>query len=46
MGKPFHTAHRWELDWQDDVDVLWPLIDELKQEVAAEKAARAAVGAA
>ena len=24
----------------DDVDVLWPLIDELKAEVAAEKAAR------
>ena len=22
MGKPFHTAHRWELEWQDDVDVL------------------------
>ena len=22
MGKPFHTAHRWEMDWEDDVDVL------------------------
>jgi hypothetical protein len=22
MVKPFHTAHRWDLDWQDDVDVL------------------------
>ena len=22
MGKPFHTAHRWNLEWQDDVDVL------------------------
>jgi anti-sigma factor ChrR (cupin superfamily) len=22
MGKPFHTAHRWDLQWQDDVDVL------------------------
>lgn len=22
MGKDFHTAHRWELDWEDDVDVL------------------------
>ena len=22
MGKPFHTAHRWDLEWQDDVDVL------------------------
>ena len=22
MGKAFHTAHRWELDWEDDVDVL------------------------
>jgi hypothetical protein len=18
----FHTAHRWELEWQDDIDVL------------------------
>jgi anti-sigma factor ChrR (cupin superfamily) len=22
MSKPFHTAHRWELTWEDDVDVL------------------------
>jgi len=22
VGKPFHTAHRWNLEWQDDVDVL------------------------
>ena len=22
MGKMFHTAHRWDLEWQDDVDVL------------------------
>ena len=22
MAKAFHTAHRWDLDWQDDVDVL------------------------
>jgi anti-sigma factor ChrR (cupin superfamily) len=22
MGKSFHTAHRWDVDWQDDVDVL------------------------
>lgn len=22
MTKEFHTAHRWEIDWQDDVDVL------------------------
>ena len=22
MGKAWHTAHRWELEWQDDVDVL------------------------
>jgi quercetin dioxygenase-like cupin family protein len=22
MIKPFHTAHRWDLEWQDDVDVL------------------------
>src|SRR5215472_2134438 len=22
MVKPFHTAHRWDLEWQDDVDVL------------------------
>lgn len=22
MGKAFHTAHRWDLDWQDDVEVL------------------------
>lgn len=22
MGKAFHTAHRWDLDWQDDSDVL------------------------
>ena len=22
MDKAFHTAHRWELDWEDDVDVL------------------------
>src|SRR5512142_966268 len=22
MVKAFHTAHRWDLDWQDDVDVL------------------------
>ena len=22
MGKVFHTAHRWDFDWQDDVDVL------------------------
>lgn len=22
MGKAFQTAHRWEIDWQDDVDVL------------------------
>ena len=22
MGKAFHTAHRWDLEWQDDVDVL------------------------
>ncbi|HEU4916609.1 MAG TPA: hypothetical protein VFV13_08595, partial [Acidimicrobiia bacterium] len=22
MDSAFHFAHRWELDWQDDVDVL------------------------
>jgi anti-sigma factor ChrR (cupin superfamily) len=22
MSKDFHTAHRWEIDWEDDVDVL------------------------
>lgn len=22
MGKGFHTAHRWDLEWEDDVDVL------------------------
>jgi quercetin dioxygenase-like cupin family protein len=22
MGKMFHTAHRWDLDWEDDVDIL------------------------
>lgn len=22
MGKAFHTAHRWDLEWEDDVDVL------------------------
>lgn len=22
MGKAFHTAHRWDIDWEDDVDVL------------------------
>ena len=22
VGKQFHTAHRWNLKWQDDVDVL------------------------
>jgi quercetin dioxygenase-like cupin family protein len=22
MGKAFHTAHRWDLEWRDDVDVL------------------------
>ena len=22
MGKAWHTAHRWELEWQDDVDIL------------------------
>lgn len=22
MGSAFHTAHRWEIDWQDDVDIL------------------------
>jgi anti-sigma factor ChrR (cupin superfamily) len=22
MGKTFHTAHRWEIDWEDDIDVL------------------------
>lgn len=22
MSKAWHTAHRWEMDWQDDVDVL------------------------
>jgi anti-sigma factor ChrR (cupin superfamily) len=22
MGSSFHTAHRWEIDWQEDVDVL------------------------
>lgn len=22
MGKAWHTAHRWELDWVDDVDLL------------------------
>lgn len=22
MSRDFHTAHRWELEWEDDVDVL------------------------
>lgn len=22
MSQSFHTAHRWDLDWEDDVDVL------------------------
>jgi quercetin dioxygenase-like cupin family protein len=22
MGTSYHTAHRWDRDWQDDVDVL------------------------
>jgi anti-sigma factor ChrR (cupin superfamily) len=22
VGKEWHTAHRWEVEWQDDVDVL------------------------
>lgn len=22
MPKMFHTAHRWEIDWEDDIDVL------------------------
>ena len=22
MAKGFHTAHRWDLEWRDDVDVL------------------------
>lgn len=22
MGKHWHTAHRWDLEWQDDVDIL------------------------
>jgi hypothetical protein len=22
MGKAFHTAHRWQVEWQDDTDVL------------------------
>jgi anti-sigma factor ChrR (cupin superfamily) len=22
MGKAWHTAHRWDLEWQDDVDIL------------------------
>ena len=22
MGKHWHTAHRWDLDWEDDVDIL------------------------
>ena len=22
MGSPFHIAHRWEIDWQDDIEVL------------------------
>lgn len=22
MSSPFHIAHRWEIEWQDDVDVL------------------------
>jgi len=22
MGKEFHTAHRWDLTWQDDTEVL------------------------
>lgn len=22
MNKNFHTANRWDLEWQDDVDVL------------------------
>ncbi|MGH8944013.1 MAG: cupin domain-containing protein [Acidimicrobiia bacterium] len=22
MGSAFHIAHRWDIDWQDDVDVL------------------------
>jgi quercetin dioxygenase-like cupin family protein len=22
MAKMFHTAHRWKIDWEDDVDVL------------------------
>lgn len=22
MASSYHTAHRWEVDWQDDVDVL------------------------
>jgi anti-sigma factor ChrR (cupin superfamily) len=22
MGKHWHTAHRWDLEWQDDADIL------------------------
>lgn len=22
MSEAYHTAHRWEIDWEDDVDVL------------------------
>ncbi|MPZ89724.1 MAG: hypothetical protein GEU81_17045, partial [Nitriliruptorales bacterium] len=22
MGNAFHTAHRWDLEWQDDTDIL------------------------
>jgi hypothetical protein len=22
MGNAFHTAHRWDFDWEDDIDVL------------------------
>jgi anti-sigma factor ChrR (cupin superfamily) len=22
MGSAFHTAHRWDLDWEDDIDIL------------------------
>ena len=22
MGKAWHTAHRWDLEWEDDIDIL------------------------
>lgn len=22
MGSAFHTAHRWDLEWEDDIDIL------------------------